>query len=329
MPLKEQNFAGESRMAKKALCLVTGGAGFIGSHMVEALLKRGYRVRVFDNLSTGLLSNIAFAQKNLEFQKGDIRDERAVRRAMRSVDFVFHFAACRAVLQSVDHPSETNDVNVNGTLKLLLAARAAKVRRFISASSSSVYGDSKKYPVRETDTPDPLSPYAASKIAGEYYCRIFYRLFGLETVCLRYFNVFGPRQNPRSKYAAVIPIFIEALRKSRRPVIFGDGLQSRDFTYVDNVISANLLAMKARNVGGEVLNVACHEESSVLDIFRGLKKILGIKGVEPKFAPARAGDIRRSFADTSKAKRMLRFRVQTRFYPGLVKTVDWFLRSRD
>lgn len=315
-------------MPKKVLCLVTGGAGFIGSHMVEALLKRGYRVRVLDNLSTGRAANLASMRGELVFQKGDIRDDRAVRRAMRSVDYVFHFAACRAVLQSVDHPYETNDVNVNGTLKLLLAARDAKVRRFISSSSSSVYGDSKKYPVKETDTPDPLSPYAASKIAGEYYGRIFHRLFGLETVCLRYFNVFGPRQSPQSKYAAVIPIFIDALRKGRSPVIFGDGLQSRDFTYVGNVVHANLLAMKARGVGGEVFNIACHEEYPVLDLFRDLKKILKVKGVEPKFARTRAGDIHRSFADISKARRLLGFKPQTRFFEGLQKTVAWFLNNK-
>lgn len=314
---------------KKQLCLVTGGAGFIGSHIVEALLKEGHAVRVLDNLSTGKESNLSGLKGTLDFQKGDLRSEKDVARAVRGVDFIFHLGANRAVLRSVDNPFETNDVNVNGTLQLLIAARDAKVKRVISTSSSSVYGNTSKFPSREDDRPQPESPYAASKIMGEYYCTIFTKLYGLSTVSLRYFNVFGPRQNPESRYSAVIPIFIDCLLKRKSPEIHWDGKQSRDFSYVDNVVYGNLQSMKAgAAVSGEVFNIACHEEYSVLDIFNGLKKILNIHDVKPKFFPKRAGDVRRTYADISKAKRMLKFKVQTRFEEGLEKTVEWFLKER-
>ncbi|MBI4000089.1 MAG: NAD-dependent epimerase/dehydratase family protein, partial [Candidatus Omnitrophica bacterium] len=254
--------------------------------------------------------------------------------------------ALRAVLRSVDDPVETNDVNVTGTLNILLAARDNKVKRVISTSSSSVYGDTEKFPCQEDDLPKPQSPYAASKIMGEYYCKIFTRLYGLETVSLRYFNVFGPRQNPESVYSAVIPIFIDCLLKGVSPEIHWDGKQSRDFSYVDNVVKGNLCAMKASGVSGEVFNIACHEEYSVLDIFNNLKDILSVPGttvpgsknpapavpgtvanIEPVFKPKRAGDVRRTFADISKSQKLLGFTVQTRFRPGLEKTVKWFLDS--
>ena len=309
-------------------CLVTGGAGFIGSHITEALLKKGYPVRVLDNLSTSSLSNLQGMKGRLQFQKGDLRRDADVTKAMRSVKYVFHLGANRAVLRSVDNPMETNDVNVTGTLRVLTAARKAKVKRVIFTSSSSVYGDTHKFPCLETDIPDPQSPYAASKIMGEYYCKQFTKLFGLETVSLRYFNVFGPRQNPESIYSAVIPIFIECLVKRKSPEIHWDGKQSRDFSYVDNVVEGNLKAMKAPKASGEVFNIACHEEFSVLDIFHSLEKILGIRGVKPHFKPKRAGDVRRTYADISKAKRLLNFKVQTRFYEGLKKTVDWFVNER-
>lgn len=306
-------------------CLVTGGAGFIGSHIVDALVARGCDVRVFDNLSTGKRENLAQVAKKIEFIEGDLRDDQAVRDAVKGVDQVFHVAALRAVLRSVDDPRETNDVNVGGTLNVLLAARDSKVKRVISTSSSSVYGDTEKFPCEETDTPNPQSPYAASKIMGEYYCKIFTKLYGLETVSLRYFNVFGPRQNPESKYSAVIPIFIDCLLKRKSPEIHWDGLQSRDFSYVDNVVEGNVRAALAKNVSGEVFNIACHEEYSVLDIFNHLKDILNIHDIAPNFQPKRAGDVRRTYADISKSEKLLGFKVQTRFPEGLKKTVGWFL----
>lgn len=315
-------------MASKVRCLVTGGAGFIGSHLVDALLKRGCSVRVFDNLSTGKLSNLASARGHVDFAKGDLRRNADLCKAVKGIDYVFHTAANRAVLRSVDNPLETNEVNVTGTLKLLVAARDAKVKRFIFSSSSSVYGNTRKFPSREDERPNPQSPYAASKIMGEYYCRQFTSLYGLGTVSLRYFNVFGPRQNPESRYSAVIPIFIDCLLKCKSPKIHWDGKQSRDFSYVDNVICGNLLAMRASGISGQVFNIACHEEYSVLDILNTLKKILRIRDVKPVFCPKRAGDVRRTYADIAQSKKMLGFKVQTRFYEGLKKTVDWFLAER-
>lgn len=313
---------------RRPLCLVTGGAGFIGSHLVDALLDSGYRVRVFDNLSTGLLSNLEPSISKIEWIKGDLRKEGDLRRAVKGVDYVFHVAANRAVARSVDQPIETNEVNVTGTLRLLAASRNAKVKRFIFSSSSSVYGPAQKFPCQETDRPQPQSPYAASKIMGEYYCRIFSSLYGLETVSLRYFNVFGPRQHPESRYSAVIPLFIHCLVNRIPPEVHWDGRQSRDFSYVDNVVHGNLQAMKARNVSGEVFNLACHEEYSVLDILTELERILKIRAVKPHFKPKRAGDVRRTLADIRKAQRRIRFRVQTRFPQGLRKTVQWFLDKK-
>ncbi len=316
-------------MAKKKLCLVTGGAGFIGSHIVEGLLKRGHRVRVLDNLSTGLRSNISSLKGDLELLKGDLRKESDVRKAVKGTHTIFHLAANRAVLRSVDNPMDTNDVNVTGTLRLLIAARDLKASRVVFTSSSSIYGNTHKFPSLETDIPAPESPYAASKIMGEYYCRQFTRLYGLSTISLRYFNVFGPRQNPESIYSAVIPIFIECLVQKKSPEIHWDGKQSRDFTFVDNVVYGNLCAMNApAAVSGEVFNIATREEYSVLDIFNGIKKILNVYDVKPVFYPKRAGDVRRTIADISKAKRLLKFKVQTRFYDGLEKTVKWFVEDR-
>ena len=317
-----------SHQNSQLLCLVTGGAGFIGSHVAEALVQGGYRVRVLDDFSTGKKANLGKIEKEIEWVEGSICDEGAVRKAIQGVNYVFHLAANRAVLRSVDQPLETNEVNVTGTLRLLVAARDEKVRRFIFSSSSSVYGDTQKFPSCEEDLPNPQSPYAASKIMGEYYCRIFHSLYGLETVALRYFNVFGPRQNPESRYSAVIPIFIDCLLKKKAAEIHWDGLQSRDFSYVDNVVHGNLLAMKAEGVAGQVFNIACHEEHSVLDIFEGLKKILKTPGVTPTFAEKRAGDVRRTFADIRKSEQRLGFKAQTLFKEGLRKTTEWFLKNR-
>lgn len=307
--------------------LVTGGAGFIGSHVVEALLKRRLKVRILDNFSTGSMDNIRPFGGRIELIRGDLRNLNAVRKAVNGVDGVFAIAAIRAVARSVDNPLETNETNVTGMLNLLVASRDAGVKRVVYSSSSSVYGESQAPVFRVTDKPNPISPYAAAKLMGEYYCKIFTRLYGLETVSLRYFNVFGPRQNPESKYSAVIPILIAALLRDQSPEIHWDGRQSRDFTYVDNVVEGNLLAMNVKKASGGVFNIACHEEYSVLDIFNQLKQILRKPKIQPKFMPKRAGDVRRTFADISEAKKILGFRPQTRFEPGLKKTVQWFLES--
>ncbi len=307
--------------------LVTGGAGFIGSNIVEALLKRRQKVVVLDSLLTGKFENIAPWKKKIKFIKGDIRNIKDIRRAIKGVDYVLHVAALRAVLRSVDDPRETNDTNVTGTLNLLLAAKEARVKRVVFSSSSSVYGNATAFPLKESEKPDPQSPYAASKIMGEYYCKMFHSLYGLETVSLRYFNVFGPRQNPESKYSAVIPIFIDCLLKGKSPEIHWDGKQSRDFSFVDNVVEANLLAAKVKGVSGKVFNVACQEEYSVLDIFNELALILKKKKVKPIFGAKRAGDVRRTYADISRTKKLLKYKVQTRFKKGLKKTVDWFLTT--
>jgi len=312
----------------KALCLVTGGAGFIGSHLVDGLLAKGYRLRVLDNLSTGKKLNLESAWNRIEWIEGDLRNESQVRRAVKGVDYVFHAAANRAVLRSVDNPLETNEVNVKGTLLVLLAARDFGVKRVIFSSSSSIYGNTKKFPSSEDDCPSPQSPYAATKLAGEHYCRIFSSLYGLETVSLRYFNVFGPRQHPESRYAAVIPIFIDCLMKEKRPEVHWDGKQSRDFSYVDNVTHASLLALQVPAVSGEVFNIACHEEFSILEVLRLLRKIMGVKNGKPLFRPKRLGDVCRTFADIRKAKKGLGYRVQTPFEEGLRRTVSWFLGSQ-
>lgn len=313
---------------KSSLCLVTGGAGFIGSNLADRLVAEGHRVRVFDNLTTGHKSNLSQIWKQIEFVKGDLRDEKAVRKAMKGVDYVFHMAANRAVLRSVDDPRETNDINITGTLFILLAARDEKVKRVMFSSSSAVYGDVKKYPSSEDDLLHPESPYGASKHMGEYYCRLFSELYGLDTVSLRYFNIFGPRQNPESRYSCVIPIFIEALVTGQRPEVHWDGKQSRDFTYVDNIVYGNILAMKSKKpLKGDVYNIACHEELSLLQILRCLEKILKKKSAPPRFCPKRAGDVRRTFADIRKAQKKLGFRPQVYFEDGLKKTVEWFVNA--
>jgi len=307
--------------------LVTGGAGFIGSHIVERLLKDNKDVRVFDNLSTGFKANLEPFRKDIEFVKGDLRNMNEVRRAVKGMTGIFHLAAIRAVARSVDNPLETNESNVTGILNLLVAARDSGVKRVVYSSSSSVYGESRKFPLQEDDKPGPVSPYAASKLMGEYYCRIFTRLYGLETVSLRYFNVFGPRQNPESLYSAVIPIFVYHLLKGKSPEIHWDGKQSRDFSYVDNVVEGNMLGMRVKDAKGQIFNIACHEEHSVLDIFNEVKRILKKPDIKPRFTPKRAGDVRRTLADINRAKKILGFKPQTLFHEGLKKTVNWFIES--
>lgn len=304
--------------------LVTGGAGFIGSNIAIELVRRGETVRIIDNLATGRKQNIEGILDRVEFVEGDICDLETIRRAASGVDYVLHQAAIPSVARSVEDPVTTNSANVTGTLNVLLAARDARVKRLVFASSSSVYGDSPTLPKEENMSPDPLSPYAASKLIGEYYCKIFQSLFGLETICLRYFNVFGPRQDPTSHYAAVVPIFITSLASGRQPTVYGDGLQSRDFTFVENVIEANLLACAApKEATGQVYNVACGERFTLLDLLREIGKILN-KKPQPLFEPARPGDVKHSLADISLARKSLSFQPRVSFPEGLRRTVEWF-----
>lgn len=309
--------------------LVTGGAGFIGSHIVEELLRRGEAVRVLDNFSEGKRENLNFVEHysnspsfNYELIEGDIRDMDTCRRACRDMDYVLHQAALHSVPRSVNEPVPTNEVNVTGTLNILLAARDAGIKRVVLASSSSVYGDSPIMPQSEAQIPSPVSPYAASKLAGEHYCMVFSKTYGLETSCLRYFNVFGPRQDPASQYAAVIPSFIVSALQGKPLEIHGDGLQSRDFTYVSNVVEANLLAAKAANIKGEVINIACGEPYSILDVASSIAKILG-KNLEYNYVEARPGDVRHTLADISKARKLLGYENRVTFVDGLREVVEY------
>jgi nucleoside-diphosphate-sugar epimerase len=301
------------------LVLVTGGAGFIGSHLVEALLARGRRVRVLDDLSSGR-REVLPAHRDLELIVGDIRDAATLARAMAGVQVVFHQAALRSVPRSVVDPWSYHDVNVTGTMRLLLAAREARVRRVVFASSSSVYGDQPVLPLHEDLRPQPIAPYGASKLAGEHYCANFSRHYGLETASLRYFNVFGPRQDPASEYAAVIARFIQAARRGEPLEIHGDGKQTRDFTYIANVVDANLLAAEAPRLAGEVFNVACGTRLSVLDIATSLEAILG-RPLARRHAPARPGDVRDTLADISRARQRLAYEPRVDFAEGLKRTV--------
>jgi nucleoside-diphosphate-sugar epimerase len=301
---------------------VTGGAGFVGSAIVRELLARGERPRVLDNFATGRRENLAQVADRIDLVEGDLRDTAAVAAACRGVECVFHEAALPSVPRSLERPQESNDVNVTGTLNLLVAARDAKVRRVVYAGSSSAYGNTPTLPKVETMAPSPLSPYAVAKLTGELYCQVFARNYGLETVVLRYFNVFGPRQDPTSPYAAVIPKFLRAISAGESPVVFGDGSQSRDFTYVDNVVAANLLAATAPGVSGEVMNVACGERVTLLDLHAQLCALLGRK-VEPRFAPPRAGDVQHSLADIGKARRLLGYSPAVPFAEGLRRLLEW------
>jgi len=303
--------------------LVTGGGGFIGSHIAEALVKRGDTVRILDDFSTGRRGNLAELGDRVEVFEGDINDASLAARAMTGVEVVFHEAALPSVPRSVADPAATNLACVDGTLSILNAARQSGVRRVVYAASSSAYGDQPGFPRIETMAPQPLSPYAAAKLAGEYYCQVFTRCYGLETVCLRYFNVFGPRQNPKSQYAAAIPIFTSLMLKGERPTIYGDGEQSRDWTYVANVVHANLLAATAAKASGHVINVVCGDTRSVNEVVARINGFLG-KKVEPRYEPARAGDVRRSEGDFAKARDLLGYQPRVSFEEGLRLTVEWF-----
>lgn len=307
-------------------CLVTGGAGFIGSHVVRRLLELGRRVRVLDDLSSGRRANIADVEEHVELLIGDIRDPATVERCVAGCEAVFHLAARASVPRSVAQPAPAHEVNVTGTLNLLLAARAAGVQRFIYSASSSAYGDTPTLPKREDLLPQPLSPYAASKLAAEHYCTVFAHCYGLPTISLRYFNVFGPRQDPTSQYAAVIPAFVSRMVRGQRPIIFGDGEQSRDFCYIDNVVDANLLALQAERVRGEVVNIACGQRTTLNEIVRLINAHLGT-GLEPEHQEPRVGDVRHSLADLSAARRLLGYEPRVMFAEGLARSIEWYRRQ--
>jgi nucleoside-diphosphate-sugar epimerase len=330
--------------------LVTGGAGFIGSNIVEELLKRGETVRVLDNFLTGSKENLSFITQyairgsagspplepsraksrgntQYEFIEGDIRSKEDLQKALKGVDYVLHQAALRSVPKSVDNPFLSNDINVNGTLSLLHEAKKAGIKRLVYASSSSCYGDVQSFPQREDFNPRPISPYGVSKLAAENYCHTFSKTFGLETVSLRYFNVFGPRQNPESKYSAAIPALLSRMLENKPPIVEWDGKQSRDFTYVGNVVEANLACAVAENIsGGEVFNVACGGSVSILDIVNALNELLGTD-LKPEFAPKRAGDVRKSYADISKISKIIAPGIG--FHECFKLTLEWFTQNRE
>ncbi len=306
-----------------AVYLVTGGAGFIGSNLVEELIKRGEKVRAIDNFSTGRQENIEEFLPRIDLVQGDIRNLARVREAVEGVDFVLHEAALTSVARSIEDPLATTQTNINGTLNLLTAAREAKVKRLIYASSSSVYGDNPTLPKRENTIHNLLSPYAVSKLSGEYYCQVFYRIYDLETVILRYFNVFGPRQNPISQYAAVVPEFIKAMLNGKSPTIYGDGEQSRDFTFVENVVEASILACRKEKIAGEIFNIGCGKRTTINRLAKLISRLLD-KNVEPIYTDPRPGDIRHSLADITKARRLLNYQPHINLEEGLKRTLKWY-----
>jgi len=304
--------------------LVTGGAGFIGSHLVEALVREGHSVRVLDNFYSGKRENLRAVRREVEVQRGDCADPAAARRAVRGVEVVYHEAAVPSVARSVADPALSHQANATATLTMLVAARDAGVRRFLYAGSSSVYGEAGRGSKREDQTPQPLSPYAVGKLTGEHYLNVFHRLYGLETLTLRYFNVFGPRQDPGSPYSGVISLFSTALLAGRQPVIYGNGRQSRDFTYVDNVVSANLLALRAPRLAAEVVNVATGSRVDLLQLLRALGRLTR-NTARPRFLAPRPGDIRHSLADIGRARRLLGYRPHVGFETGLARTLEWYV----
>jgi nucleoside-diphosphate-sugar epimerase len=304
--------------------LITGGAGFIGSNLVEELLKQGEKVRVLDNFSTGRRDNLKPFINDIELVEGDIRSLSTVYRAVDGVDYVLHQAALPSVQRSVEDPITTNEVNITGTLNVLIASRDRNVKRVVFASSSSIYGDNDSLPKREDMKPDPLSPYAAAKLTGEKYCKIFTEVYGLSTIVLRYFNVFGSRQDPTSQYSAVIPKFIYLMKNKKGLTIYGDGEQSRDFTYIKNVVNANLLACKNSDLKHEIFNCAGQEQTSINQLVKNLNEILKTD-VQADYDKPRSGEVKHSLADISKAKSLLNYNLEVNFKDGLKKTVEWFL----
>lgn len=303
--------------------IVTGGAGFIGSHLVERLLKEGHHVRVVDNLITGKRENLAHLEGDLEFHEVSITDGDVLKPIFQGADYVFHQAALPSVPRSIDDPLTTHNYNVTGTLNVLIAARDAGVKRVVYAASSSAYGDVEGQYKVETMSPRPMSPYGAAKLAGEYYCQAFTQVYGLETVSLRYFNVFGPRQDPTSQYAAVIPLFITLMLDGKRPVIYGDGLQSRDFTYIDNVVQGNWLAATAPGAAGQMMNLATAGRISLLELVEKINARLGTS-LQPVFTAERPGDIKHSRASIDKARQLLNYEPVVDFDTGLARTIAWY-----
>lgn len=303
--------------------LVTGGAGFIGSHIVESLIQKGEKVRVIDDLSTGKIESIKPFLDKVEFIQGDIKNLELLENITKDVKIIFHEAALPSVPRSIDNPISSNSNNIDGTLNVLYAAKANGVRRVIYASSSSVYGDSDTLPKVESMMPNPLSPYAVTKCTGELYCKVFYKIYGLETISLRYFNVFGPRQDPNSQYAAVIPKFITAYLSGKSPTIYGDGEQSRDFTYIDNVVSANLLAAEAKETHGEVINIACGKRITINQLSGIIKNELKSQ-IKPVYTNERPGDVKHSLADITLAKNLINYEPVVDVYEGLQRTVEYF-----
>ena len=315
-------------MALTPKVLVTGGAGFIGSNLAEALIDRGAKVSIVDNFVTGFRENLEEIRGSFDFIEADIADQEYAAKAVAGVDVIFHEAALPSVPRSVANPVETHKACVNGTFNLLVAAKETGVRRFIYAASSSAYGDQPTLPKLETMKPEPLSPYAAAKLVGEYYCQVFSKVYGLETISLRYFNVFGPRQNPSSQYSGVISRFIDAFMKGDAPVIYGDGQQSRDFTYIANVVDANIKAMEANQGIGEVINVANGERVSLLELVDVMKRVTGRTDVAADFQPERKGDVKHSQADNSRAKEWLGYEKLVGLEEGIRETIDWWKSSR-
>lgn len=315
-------------MSLTSKCLVTGGAGFIGSNIADELIKQGAKVVILDNLVTGSHENLAEINGDFEFIEGDLNDDEKIKKAVEGVEIVFHQAALPSVPRSIDNPLETHQACVNGTFNLLLKSKDAGVRRVIYAASSSAYGNQETLPKTETMRPEPLSPYAAAKLMGEYYCQVFYSVYGLETLCLRYFNVFGPRQNPSSHYSGVISRFVDALMTGNTPVIYGDGETSRDFTYVANTVNANINAAQTTKGIGEVMNVANGERVTLNELLEVLKKITGNSDVTADYKPERAGDVKHSQAEITRAKEWIDYQKLVGLEEGLRKTIDWWKTSR-
>ena len=315
-------------MALTGIAVVTGGAGFIGSNIADALTRNGLRVRVIDDLSTGHRENLEEITGDVEFTEGSVADEQLLKKVLAGAELVFHEAAIPSVPRSVEHPRQSHVASVDGTFSLLLAARDQKVRRVVYAASSSAYGDQPTLPKIETMLPDPLSPYAVAKLVGEYYCQVFARVYGLETISLRYFNVFGPRQDPGSQYSGVVSRFISVLLNNQQPVIYGDGEQSRDFTYIDNVIDANLRAATVTRGFGSVVNVANGQRITLNQLLEELKAIVGKPEVKADYHEARVGDVRHSLADISRARELLGYQPLVSLREGLQRTIDWWKTSR-
>ena len=315
-------------MSLTGIALVTGGAGFIGSHIASALSASGARVRVLDDLSTGHRENLDEIGGDIEFIQGSVADDSLLAKALEGVELVFHEAAIPSVPRSVEAPRQTHVASIDGTFSLLLAARDKGVRRVVYAASSSAYGDQPTLPKEEEMRPDPLSPYAVAKLVGEYYCQVFTRVYGLETVSLRYFNVFGPRQDPGSQYSGVVSRFISALLSGERPVIYGDGEQSRDFTYIDNVVAANLNAATSTGASGKVINVANGERVTLNQLLAELKELTGKQDVTAEYLEPRVGDVRHSLADITLAREFLGYESKVDLREGLKRTIDWWKQSR-